>query len=307
MLRLNSTQRAIFVTVLVACNGDDGGSATATTGDTTTSATEASTSSGSTTETTTTGSTTDDVTTTGSTTDDVTTTGVTPQPCEQDECVYGHSIEGEGGLPGAICQNLLWTCAFPSPCPAVQIDPVTPKVADVDAATCAVQAMMAADRAVITLPGLGTDSGALFIVGDGTAMIQWNESARRRGLLDPIGAAGASADELLRGLPRRPYPRSARRLPHRRQQRHLQRRLDPAVVDRRVHLRRPRRLRDRALSATCPPAAAPPHLAPRPPRAPEHRQAAHVAHHLRRIIPGEQTAASGAPRAILAAVQATTR
>ncbi|MBK8260056.1 MAG: hypothetical protein IPK80_01810 [Nannocystis sp.] len=253
MLRLNSTQRAIFVTVLVACNGDDGGSATATTGDTTTSATEASTSSGSTTETTTTGSTTDDVTTTGSTTDDVTTTGVTPQPCEQDECVYGHSIEGEGGLPGAICQNLLWTCAFPSPCPAVQIDPVTPKVADVDAATCAVQAMMAADRAVITLPGLGTDSGALFIVGDGTAMIQWNES-RRRGLLDPIGAAGASADELLRGLPRRPYPRSARRLPHRRQQRHLQRRLDPAVVDRRVHLRRPRRLRDRALSATCPPA-----------------------------------------------------
>lgn len=177
MLRLNSTPRAIFVTVLVACSGDDGGSATATTGDTTTSATEASTSSGSTTETTTTGSTTDDVTTTGSTTDDVTTTGVTPQPCEQDECVYGHSIEGEGGLPGAICQNLLWTCAFPSPCPAVQIDPVTPKVADVDAATCAVQAMMAADRAVITLPGLGTDSGALFIVGDGTAMIQWNESA----------------------------------------------------------------------------------------------------------------------------------
>lgn len=170
MHRLRAPGITLTLSAALACAGDDGATGTSTSAATT--ATTFATTTATTATTATTSSTT--TTTTATTT---TTTG-SGNLCDQDECVRCHQLDGVGGLTGHICDNLLWSCGYPSPCPAVPVTWIEPgvyEVGDVDAASCAVTAMMGPTPARIELAGIvEAESATIYVVGDGTALFQWS-------------------------------------------------------------------------------------------------------------------------------------
>ncbi|MCA9663205.1 MAG: hypothetical protein KC486_33035, partial [Myxococcales bacterium] len=114
----------------------------------------------------------------GTTTTTTSTTSGGDFDCSQNACLKCHQLDGEGGgLPFPICKNLRWDCDFPSPCGELAlafIEPGVYEAVDVDAAVCAIEAMMGGQPAKIALSQISDPGAAIFVVGDGTAMIQWD-------------------------------------------------------------------------------------------------------------------------------------
>jgi hypothetical protein len=99
-----------------------------------------------------------------------------PQDCALGGSVMCRSAEGMGDLPcPPYCTNLRWACDFPAPCAAlaVQGGDGSHAVAEVAPAVCAIEAMLAGASSRIDFT-LNDAVGELYVVGDGTAMIQWD-------------------------------------------------------------------------------------------------------------------------------------
>ena len=175
-MRASTHAFAVLLTAGLACHGDDSGTASATT--TTTMATTTSTSS-STSSTSDSSGDSDTTVNSESASGPGTTTTTTGGDfhCPQNACFACHSVSDEGGgLPFPICTNLRWDCDFPSPCDYVglnQIEPGVYEATDVDAAICTLTAMMGDQPAALPFFDTSTPP-TILVVGDGTAMIQWD-------------------------------------------------------------------------------------------------------------------------------------
>lgn len=110
----------------------------------------------------------------GSTSTTTSTSGPDPGPqdCALRAPVGCWSDEGMGDVAcPPFCTNLVWLCNFPPRCEGLAV--VGSEVVDPAPAVCAIEAMLAAEAAKIAFTNNGS-VGALFVVGDGTAMIQWD-------------------------------------------------------------------------------------------------------------------------------------